>query len=100
MIKEHDCVVLTQDLTEASLKAGDVGTVEVVQQHLDDPLALALAQDSMTETQVAPWYATQSRSIGHSLPGSMRRSRVALNRSRRTRVRASPKRFSCDDVRR
>jgi hypothetical protein len=32
MIKEHDCVVLTQDLTEASLKAGDVGTVVHVHQ--------------------------------------------------------------------
>ena len=33
-----------------------LGTVEVVQQHLDNPLALALAQDSMTETRVTPWY--------------------------------------------
>jgi len=33
-----------------------LGTVEVVQQHLDDPFALTLAQDSMTETRVAPWY--------------------------------------------
>jgi hypothetical protein len=29
MIKEHDCVVLMQDLTGASLKAGDVGTGRV-----------------------------------------------------------------------
>ena len=27
MIKEHDCVVLTQDVPEASLEAGDIGTV-------------------------------------------------------------------------
>lgn len=27
MIKEHNCVVLTQDLPEAGLKAGDIGTV-------------------------------------------------------------------------
>ncbi len=27
MIKEHECVVLTQDLPEAALQAGDVGTV-------------------------------------------------------------------------
>lgn len=27
MIKEHDCIVLTQDLPEAGLKAGDIGTV-------------------------------------------------------------------------
>ena len=33
-----------------------LGMVEVVQEHLEDPLALTLAQDSMTETQVTPWY--------------------------------------------
>jgi hypothetical protein len=27
MIKEHECVVLLQDLPESSLKAGDIGTV-------------------------------------------------------------------------
>lgn len=27
MIKEHDCIVLLQDLPENSLKAGDIGTV-------------------------------------------------------------------------
>ena len=27
MIREHDCVVLTEDLRTAPLKAGDVGTV-------------------------------------------------------------------------
>ena len=27
MIREHDCIVLTQDLPSQSLKAGDVGTV-------------------------------------------------------------------------
>lgn len=27
MIKEHDCVVLTQNLADADLQAGDVGTV-------------------------------------------------------------------------
>jgi len=27
MIKEHDCVILTQDLPDAGLKVGDVGTV-------------------------------------------------------------------------
>ena len=26
-IKEHDCVVLTQDVSEAGLEAGDIGTV-------------------------------------------------------------------------
>jgi 2-polyprenyl-6-methoxyphenol hydroxylase-like FAD-dependent oxidoreductase len=33
-----------------------VGTAEIVQQHLDNPLALALAHDCMTETRVTPWY--------------------------------------------
>jgi hypothetical protein len=33
-----------------------LGTVEVVRAHLDDPLALTLAQDAMTETRVTPWY--------------------------------------------
>ena len=32
MIKEHDCVVIVQDQTGASLKAGDVGTVVHVHQ--------------------------------------------------------------------
>lgn len=32
------------------------GTADVVQAHLDDPLALALAHDAMTETRVTPWY--------------------------------------------
>jgi Domain of unknown function (DUF4926) len=27
MIHEHDCIVLTQDLSDEGLKAGDVGTV-------------------------------------------------------------------------
>jgi 2-polyprenyl-6-methoxyphenol hydroxylase-like FAD-dependent oxidoreductase len=33
-----------------------LGTAEVVRDHLDDPLALALAHDSMTESRVTPWY--------------------------------------------
>ena len=33
-----------------------LGTAKVVRQHLGNPLALTLAQDSMTETQVTPWY--------------------------------------------
>jgi len=33
-----------------------LGTAEVVRQHLGNPLALTLAQDSMTETRVTPWY--------------------------------------------
>jgi hypothetical protein len=48
------------------------GTVEVVQEHLDDPLALALAHDSMTETRVTPWY----------------RGTVQIDRARLARVKA------------
>ena len=33
-----------------------LGTVEVIQEHMDDPLALALAEDAMTEARVTPWY--------------------------------------------
>jgi 2-polyprenyl-6-methoxyphenol hydroxylase-like FAD-dependent oxidoreductase len=33
-----------------------VGTADVVRGHLDDPVALALAHDEMTETRVTPWY--------------------------------------------
>jgi 2-polyprenyl-6-methoxyphenol hydroxylase-like FAD-dependent oxidoreductase len=32
------------------------GTAEIVQQHLDNPFALALSHDSMTEARVTPWY--------------------------------------------
>ena len=32
MIKEHDCVVLLQDLPEDALRAGDIGTVVHVHQ--------------------------------------------------------------------
>jgi len=32
------------------------GTVDLVDQHLKDPLALALAHDAMTEARVTPWY--------------------------------------------
>jgi hypothetical protein len=32
MIKEHDCIVLLQDLRENSLKAGDIGTVVHIHQ--------------------------------------------------------------------
>lgn len=32
MIKEHDCIVLTQDLPDDGLKAGDIGTVVHIHQ--------------------------------------------------------------------
>ncbi len=33
MINEHDCVVLTEDLAEENLKAGDIGTVVHIHQN-------------------------------------------------------------------
>ena len=33
MIKEHDCIVLTEDLPEAGFKDGDIGTVVQIHQH-------------------------------------------------------------------
>lgn len=33
MIKEHDCIVITEDLPEKGLKAGDIGTVVHVHQN-------------------------------------------------------------------
>jgi 2-polyprenyl-6-methoxyphenol hydroxylase-like FAD-dependent oxidoreductase len=48
------------------------GTVEVVRQHLDNPLALALAQDSMTDMRVKPWY----------------RDTIEIDRTRIARIRA------------
>ena len=33
-----------------------LGTAEVVGQHLNNPLELALAHDAMTQSQAAPWY--------------------------------------------
>jgi 2-polyprenyl-6-methoxyphenol hydroxylase-like FAD-dependent oxidoreductase len=32
------------------------GTVEVIRDHLDDPVALAYAHDEMTQDRVTPWY--------------------------------------------
>ena len=33
MIKEHDCIVLTQDIPDEGLQAGDVGTAVHIHQH-------------------------------------------------------------------
>jgi flavin-dependent dehydrogenase len=50
-----------------------VGTAEVVRQHLGDSVALALAQDAMTEKRVTPWY----------------RSTVELDRKRAAQIKAT-----------
>ncbi len=49
------------------------GTAGVVRQHLDDPLALVLAHDAMTETRLKPWYL----------------STVQLDRTRSAQIKAS-----------
>jgi len=33
MIKEHDCIVLTEDMPDEGLKAGDIGTVVHIHQN-------------------------------------------------------------------
>jgi 2-polyprenyl-6-methoxyphenol hydroxylase-like FAD-dependent oxidoreductase len=50
-----------------------LGTAEVVRHHLDDPLALARAQDAMTETRLTPWY----------------RSTVEFDRARTAQIKAA-----------
>jgi len=50
-----------------------LGTAEVVRDHADDPLALALAHDAMTEARVTPWY----------------RHTVALDRARAVQINAA-----------
>jgi hypothetical protein len=37
------------------------GTVEVIRDHLDDPVALAYAHDEMTQERVTPWYQNTVR---------------------------------------
>ena len=49
------------------------GLAEVVRHHVDDPLALTLAHDAMTETQLKPWYL----------------STVQLDRGRCAQIKAS-----------
>ena len=49
------------------------GTAGVIRDHLGDPLSLALAHDTMTETRVTPWY----------------RNTVELDRARREQITAS-----------
>ena len=62
MIKEHDCVVLTQNLPEEGLEAGDIGTVV----HIHDGGAgyevefMTLAGETVAVTTLLP---TQLRPI-------------------------------------
>ncbi len=63
MIHEHDCIVLTQDISDEGLKAGDVGTV--VHIHRD---AAAYEVEFMTLTgrtlAVATVLAAHLRPVG------------------------------------
>jgi hypothetical protein len=63
MIKEHDCIVLTQDLPDDGLQAGDVGTVVHVH-----PDAAAYEVEFMTLTggtvAVATVLPSQLRPVG------------------------------------
>ena len=63
MIKEHDCIVLTQDIPDGGLQAGDVGTV--VHIHRD---AAAFEVEFITLTgqtvAVATVLSSQLRPVG------------------------------------
>ena len=69
MIKEHDCVVLTQDLTDGNLKAGDIGTVV----HVHEGAAgyeiefMTLAGETITVATLLPSQirAVSRRDIAH-----------------------------------
>jgi len=56
MIKEHDCVILTQDLADEGLMAGDIGTVV----HIHQPGAayevefITLAGETLAVTTLLP----------------------------------------------
>jgi hypothetical protein len=64
MIKEHDCVVLTNDLPSAGLLSGDVGTVV----HVHDSVSadeVEFATLTGKTIAVATLLPTQCRHIGH-----------------------------------
>jgi hypothetical protein len=66
MNKEHDCVVLMQDLTSAGLKAGDVGTVVHVHQGgaCYEVEFMTLAGESITVVTLLP---SQIRAISGAI---------------------------------
>ena len=63
MIKEHDCIVLTQDIPDGGLQAGDVGTV--VHVHRDaaayEVEFITLTGETVAVTTVLPF---QLRPVG------------------------------------
>ena len=62
MIKEHDCVILTQDLPQEALVAGDIGTVVHIHQNGAgfEVEFMTLAGDTLAVTTLLP---TQLRPI-------------------------------------
>jgi uncharacterized protein DUF4926 len=56
MIKEHDCIVLTEDLPAENLKAGDIGTVVHVHQGGAgyEVEFMTLAGETLTVTTLLP----------------------------------------------
>lgn len=56
MIKEHDCVILTQDLPDDGLVAGDIGTVVHIHQSGDgyEVEFMTLAGESLAVTTLLP----------------------------------------------
>jgi len=76
MIKEHDCVVLTEDLTSEKFKAGDIGTV--VHIHGDrkgyEVEFMTLAGETVT---VATLLASQIRAISRRDIAHVRELQIA-----------------------
>jgi hypothetical protein len=64
MIKEHDRIVLTSDLSHESLKAGDVGTVVHVHDGGDAFEVEFMALDGTT-VAVATVLKSQARPVSH-----------------------------------
>jgi hypothetical protein len=56
MIKEHDCVILTQDLPDNGLVAGDIGTVVHIHQSGDgyEVEFMTLAGETLAVTTLLP----------------------------------------------
>jgi len=63
MIKEHDRIVLTSDLSHESLKAGDVGTV--VHVHEGDAFEVEFMALDGTTVAVATVLKSQARPVTH-----------------------------------
>jgi 2-polyprenyl-6-methoxyphenol hydroxylase-like FAD-dependent oxidoreductase len=59
MVSVGDAQVCTNPIGGRGITMGllhAAGTADVITEHLDDPLALALTHDAMTEAKILPWY--------------------------------------------